>query len=78
MDTWICEHKKMQRTSKISYYNLFIPAEACGLQDGVILPCLASSTTTGSFRKYYYYYDDDNFKKQLMIKTTALHVHHVF
>ena len=35
----------MQRTSKIALNSGFIPVEACGLQDDVILPCLASSTT---------------------------------
>ena len=35
----------MQRTSKIAENSEFIPAEACGLQDDVILLCLASSTT---------------------------------
>ena len=34
----------MHRTSKIAYSG-FMPAEACGLQDDVILLCLASSTT---------------------------------
>ena len=35
----------MQRPSKIASNSGFIPAEACGLQDDVILLCLASSTT---------------------------------
>ena len=35
----------MQRTSKIALNSGFILAEACGLQDDVILLCLASSTT---------------------------------
>ena len=35
----------MQRTSKIAQNSGLIPAEACGLQDDVILLCLASSTT---------------------------------
>ena len=43
-DTWIYEDKKMQRTSKIAQNSGFIHAEACGLQDDVILLCLASST----------------------------------
>ena len=34
----------MQRTSKIALNSGFIPAEACALQDDVILLCLASST----------------------------------
>ena len=36
--------KKMQRTSKIALNSGFIPAEACGWQDDVILLCLALST----------------------------------
>ena len=44
-DTWIYENKGMQRTSKIALNSEFKPAEACGLQDDVILVCLASSTT---------------------------------
>ena len=35
----------MQRTSKIALKQGFIRAEACALQDDVILLCLASSTT---------------------------------
>ena len=34
----------MQRTSKIALNSGFIPAEACGWQDDVILLCLALST----------------------------------
>ena len=44
-DTWIYEDKKMQRTSKIAQNSGFMPAEASGLHNDVILLCLASSTT---------------------------------
>ena len=42
----------MQRTSKIAENNGFIPAEACGSQDDVILVCLASSTIDTTTTKF--------------------------
>ena len=41
----------MQRTSKIAENSGFIPAEACGLQDDVILLCfgIVNDTTTMKF-----------------------------